>query len=69
MSGKTIENAETKVEFLSREVQYVEQLDGTLRSIRHVNHLLSQAEQASDGGRILDSLHLLEGMVCISRYA
>lgn len=69
MSGKTIEDAEMKVEFLSREVQYVEQLDGTLRSIRHVNHLLSQAEQASNERRILDSLHLLEGMACVSRYA
>lgn len=69
MSGKTIDNAETNVQFLSREVQYVEQLDGTLRSIRHVNHLLSQAEQASNERRILDSLHLLEGTACAFRYA
>lgn len=66
MSGKTIEDAEAKVEFLSREVQYVEQLHETLMSIRHVIHLLSQAEEASNERRILDSLHLLEGTVCVS---
>lgn len=69
LSGKTIEDAETKVEFLSREGQYVQQLDGTLRSIRHVNHLLSEAEQASNERRILDSMHLLEGTACASLYA
>ncbi|MBE3043846.1 hypothetical protein IMZ48_14980 [Candidatus Bathyarchaeota archaeon] len=68
VSGKTIEDAETKIEFLSREAQYVQQLDGTLRSIRHVNSLLSRAEQASNECRILDSLHLLEGTACVSMY-
>ena len=67
LSGKTIEDAETKVEFMSREVQYVQQLDATLRSIRLVNDLLSQAEQARNDRRILDSLHLLEGRLVSPR--
>lgn len=69
VSGRAIEDAETKVEFLSREVQYAQQLDATLMSIRHVNHLLSMAEQASNEHRVLDSLRLLEGTACATWYA
>ncbi|SPN98973.1 uncharacterized protein DNG_02012 [Cephalotrichum gorgonifer] len=60
VSGKTIRDVEAKVDFLSQEVQYVQQLNEALRSIQHVNGLLSRAEQASNERRILDSLHLLE---------
>ncbi|PKS05310.1 hypothetical protein jhhlp_008683 [Lomentospora prolificans] len=60
VSGKAIEDAEARVDFLAREVQYTQQLQNALQSIKHVNQLLSQAEEASNERRILDSLHLLE---------
>lgn len=69
VSGKTIQDAEAKVEFLSREVQYAQQLDEALKGVRHVNHLLSEAEQASNERRILDSLRFLEGTACVSGVA
>lgn len=61
VSGKAIEDAEAKLDFLTREVQYNRQLQAALRDIKHVNQLLSQAEEASNGRRVLDSLRLLEG--------
>ncbi|KAI0884378.1 uncharacterized protein GGS22DRAFT_165493 [Annulohypoxylon maeteangense] len=60
VSGKTIQEAEEKVEFLRREAEYNQQVYHALKSIRHVNELLDQVEQARDERRILDSLHLLE---------
>ncbi|KAI0381907.1 Centromere/kinetochore Zw10-domain-containing protein [Hypomontagnella monticulosa] len=60
VSGKTIQEAEAKVEFLEREVEYNQQVHHALRSIKHVNELLDQVEQAREERRILDSLHLLE---------
>ncbi|KAI6089586.1 hypothetical protein F4821DRAFT_231361 [Hypoxylon rubiginosum] len=60
VSGKTIQEAEDKVEFLRREVEYNKQVRGALRSIKQVNEILDQVEQARDERRILDSLHLLE---------
>lgn len=49
-------------EFLTREVQYSQQLYGVLKGIQHVNQLLGQVETASKERRILDSLRLLESM-------
>lgn len=60
VSGKTIQEAEEKVEFLRREAEYNQQVHHALKSIKHVNELLDQVEQARDERRILDSLHLLE---------
>ncbi|KAI0834607.1 Centromere/kinetochore Zw10-domain-containing protein [Hypoxylon sp. FL0890] len=60
VSGKTIQEAEEKVEFLRREAEYNQQVHHALNSIKHVNELLDQVEQARDERRIIDSLHLLE---------
>ncbi|ORY72061.1 uncharacterized protein BCR38DRAFT_418765 [Pseudomassariella vexata] len=59
-SGQTIREAEDTVDFLNREANYNQQVLGALTSIRHVNELLDQVEQARDDRRILESLHLLE---------
>ncbi|KAI1415337.1 hypothetical protein F5Y13DRAFT_178306 [Hypoxylon sp. FL1857] len=60
VSGKAIQEAEEKVGFLRREAEYNQQVYHALKSIKHVNELLDQVEQARDERRILDSLHLLE---------
>ncbi|KAI1776449.1 hypothetical protein F4818DRAFT_414137 [Hypoxylon cercidicola] len=60
VSGKTIQEAADKVEFLRREVEYNQQVRHALGAIKQVNELLDQVEQARDERRILDSLHLLE---------
>jgi centromere/kinetochore protein ZW10 len=60
VSGQTIREAEQKVEFLRREASYNHQVQGALTSIKHVNELLDQVEQARDERRVLDSLRLLE---------
>ena len=62
MSGKAVQDAEGKVEFLDQEVEYIKQLLAVLEGIQHVNELLSQVEMARSERRILDSLHLLESM-------
>ncbi|KAI1260069.1 hypothetical protein F5Y18DRAFT_442164 [Xylariaceae sp. FL1019] len=59
-SGKTIQEAEEKVEFLRRETAYNKQLDHALKSIKQVGQLLDQVELARDERRILDSLYQLE---------
>lgn len=61
VSGKTIQKAEDKVEFLQQESAYNNQLYNALASIKHVSRLLDQVEFARDERRILESLHLLEG--------
>ncbi|KAH9905055.1 Centromere/kinetochore Zw10-domain-containing protein [Xylariomycetidae sp. FL2044] len=60
VSGKTIQEAQDKVEFLRKETTYNKQLYHTLQNIKKVNLVLDQVEQARDQRRILDSLHLLE---------
>ncbi|KAI0872278.1 hypothetical protein GGS24DRAFT_23353 [Hypoxylon argillaceum] len=60
VSGKTIEKAEDKVDFLRRESAYNNQLYNVLTSIKHVGQLLDQVELARDERRIIQSLHLLE---------
>ena len=60
VSGQTIREAEDKVNFLGREASYNVQVAHALTSIKHVNGLLDQVEQARDERHILDSLHLLE---------
>lgn len=59
VSGQTIREVEERVEFLRRETHYNHQVHDALTSIKHVNELLDQAEQARDERRVLDSLHLL----------
>ncbi|KAI1496795.1 hypothetical protein F5X99DRAFT_421857 [Biscogniauxia marginata] len=58
--GRAIEEAEEKVEFLRQEATYNQQVYHALQSIKCVNELLDQVEQARDERRILDSLRLLE---------
>lgn len=60
VSGEAIQDAEDKIEFLNREVQYSQQLHSVLSGLRRANQLLNQVEQARDEQRILDSLKLLE---------
>ncbi|KAI1639665.1 hypothetical protein F4809DRAFT_595168 [Biscogniauxia mediterranea] len=60
VSGRTIEEAEEKVEFLRQEATYNQQVHHALKSIKYVNELLDQVEQARDERRIIDSLRLLE---------
>ncbi|POR31039.1 Is centromere binding protein at prophase [Tolypocladium paradoxum] len=60
VSGEAIQDAEAKVDFLNREVQYSQQVHGVLRKIKQVNQLLSDVETARNERRILDSLRLLE---------
>ncbi|KAI0599122.1 hypothetical protein F4775DRAFT_551572 [Biscogniauxia sp. FL1348] len=60
VSGRAIEEAEEKVEFLRQEATYNQQLHHALKSIKYVNELLDQVEQARDDRRIVDSLRLLE---------
>ncbi|KAJ6782163.1 hypothetical protein PWT90_06974 [Aphanocladium album] len=60
VSGEAILDAEEKVDFINREVQYSQQLHQVLRGIKRVNELLNQAEQALTDKRILESLRLLE---------
>ncbi|KAK3403202.1 hypothetical protein B0T20DRAFT_19354 [Sordaria brevicollis] len=59
-SGKAIEEAEARVAFIARELDYNTQLRNALRGIKAVNQILDQVEQARDERRILDALHLLE---------
>ncbi len=61
VSGEAIHDAEDKVQFLNREVQYSQQLHGVLKAIQRVNKLLAEVELASSERRVLDSLRLLEG--------
>lgn len=60
ISGETIQDAEAKAAFLSREVQYSQELHGVLRRIQNVTRLLGDVERATDERRVLDSLRLLE---------
>ncbi|KND91965.1 hypothetical protein TOPH_03510 [Tolypocladium ophioglossoides CBS 100239] len=60
VSGEAIEDAEAKVDFLNREVQYSQQVHSVLRKVKQVNQLLSDVETARNERRILDSLRLLE---------
>ncbi|KAI5461622.1 hypothetical protein BGZ63DRAFT_424497 [Mariannaea sp. PMI_226] len=59
-SGEAVEEAEQKIIFLNREVQYSQQLHGVLQRVQDVTGLLNQVEAAKNERRILDSLHLLE---------
>jgi centromere/kinetochore protein ZW10 len=61
VSGEAVQDAEDKVEFLNREVQYSQRLYEILKRIGHVNAILSRVEQAIRERRILDALHLVEG--------
>ncbi|KAJ2904312.1 hypothetical protein MKZ38_008371 [Zalerion maritima] len=60
VSGEAIYEAEQKVEFLAREMNFKEILRHTLENIRAVTELLEQAERKRDERRILESLRLLE---------
>lgn len=60
VSGKSTKEAEDKVAFLQRELQYNQQVQQALKGVRGVNRILDQVEQARDERRILDALRLLE---------
>ncbi|KAI1171831.1 hypothetical protein F4777DRAFT_564166 [Nemania sp. FL0916] len=60
VSGKTIRDAEERVDFLQREAIYNNQLHDALARLSRVSRLLDEVELARDERRILQSLHLLE---------
>ncbi|KAK3997690.1 hypothetical protein QBC44DRAFT_315392 [Cladorrhinum sp. PSN332] len=60
VSGKALQEAEAKAQFLVRELSYNAQVQEALRGIRTVNCTLDQVEKARDERRILEALHLLE---------
>ncbi|KAI1437496.1 hypothetical protein GGR50DRAFT_645355 [Xylaria sp. CBS 124048] len=60
VSGRTIQEAEEKVNFLRQEFAFNAQLGDALVCIKRVSRLLDEAELARDERRILQSLHLLE---------
>ena len=60
VSGKAIQEAEAKAEFLIKELNYNEQVRQALLGVRDIKQVLDHVEQASDERRILDALHLLE---------
>ncbi|KAL8376248.1 hypothetical protein RB595_007380 [Gaeumannomyces hyphopodioides] len=60
VSGKTVEEAESRAAFLVRELNYNDQLIQTLRAIKAVTAVLDEVEKARAERRILDALHLLE---------
>lgn len=60
VSGKALEDAEAKAEFLNREVQYSSQLHAVLKRIQNANNALNDVEVACSEARIIDALHLLE---------
>jgi protein transport protein DSL1/ZW10 len=60
VSGEVIQDAEEKLEFLNREFQFSQTLQGALKGIQHVYQLLAEVEVASQERRVLDSLRLLE---------
>ena len=59
-SGKAIREAEARADFLTRELNYNQQVQDALRGIKAVSSTLDLVEQARDERRILDALHLLE---------
>ncbi|KAG6070796.1 hypothetical protein E4U16_006608 [Claviceps sp. LM84 group G4] len=60
VSGEAIEEAEEKVQFLHREVQYSQQIQTVLAKIKGLDELLIQVETAQNDGRVLEALRLLE---------
>ncbi|TGJ88125.1 hypothetical protein E0Z10_g617 [Xylaria hypoxylon] len=60
VSGKAIQEAADKVDFLRQESAYNNQLYNALTSIKRVSRLLDEVELARDERHILQSLHLLE---------
>ncbi|KAG6231237.1 hypothetical protein E4U34_005824 [Claviceps purpurea] len=60
VSGEAIEDAEEKVQFLNREVQYSQQIQTVLAKIKGLDELLTQVEAAQNDGRVLEALRLLE---------
>lgn len=62
MSGKAAEDIERRADFLIRELNYNQQVEGALRGIKRVNESLDQVEQACAERRILDALRLLESI-------
>jgi protein transport protein DSL1/ZW10 len=59
-SGKALQDAESRAEFLVRELRYNGQVREALRGIKQIGQTLDQAETARDERRILDALRLLE---------
>ena len=66
VSGKTIQEAADKVDFLGQESAYNNQLYNALTRIKRVSQLLDEVELARDERRILQALHLLERKIQIT---
>ncbi|KAG5981747.1 hypothetical protein E4U55_002597 [Claviceps digitariae] len=60
VSGETIADAEEKVQFLLREVQYSQQVQTVLIKIKSLDGLLDQVETAQNDRQVLEALRLLE---------
>lgn len=60
VSGRTVQEAEDKVNFLQQETNYNQQVRNALTSIKNVSRILDEVEEARDERRILDSLRFLE---------
>ncbi|KAG6004383.1 hypothetical protein E4U21_001103 [Claviceps maximensis] len=60
VSGEIIADAEERVQFLLREVQYSQQIQTVLAKIRSLDGLLNQVETAKNDRQVLEALRLLE---------
>lgn len=60
-----VKESEDRVEFLSKEVRYNNQVRDALRGIKNIRDLLDQAEQAAVERKILKALHILSSKNCI----
>lgn len=49
------------MQFLSREVNYSQQLYSSLDQVQHVRRLLAEVKEKMNDRRMLDSIRLLEG--------
>ncbi len=56
-----LEEKETYVEFLTKEVSFNDQLISALRLLQGVNESLNKVEEFASEKRIIDALHMLEG--------
>jgi centromere/kinetochore protein ZW10 len=60
---QTIKAAEDRVEFLSKEATYSQQVGGALRIIKDIRDFLDRAEQSAIERNILEALQLLSSML------
>ena len=58
-----LQEQETYVDFLTKEVSFNDQLVAALRALQGVTEILNQAEEYASERRIIDALHMLEGVL------